>query len=405
MTAGRRRVSTWAVACVLLAVGWASLAIAGDPLAREPHETIRVAVVQREPFVRLAIHGRFRITGAQPQTALHDGPRLATTSVRAADGGILLGDQLLSAQRLRVEPSRDATIDLNGHRLRGMLEILRQPDATLLVVNHVDLEDYLRGVLSKEAPHYWPSEALKALAITARTYALYQRLSKDTVNFDVTSDVLSQIYGGRSAERWRTNRAVRATTGMILVFGDRVFPAFYSSTCGGITEQGSAMGPYDIPPLKGGIACRFCSGSPFYRWRQRVSYADIGWAIKQQRGETIWPVQAVESAAFSPTGRVQQLRIRGARTLLLTGYEFRQLLGFDRIRSTAFTVVPDGDGVILEGRGWGHGVGLCQWGAAELARQGRSAREILELYYPTAKLVKLGEVPIQPIAVQTKGGS
>jgi stage II sporulation protein D len=162
------------------------------------------------------------------------------------------------------------------------------------------------------------------------------------------------------------------------------------------------MGPYDLPPLAGGVLCRFCSESPFFQWQRRFSYADIAWAIKKRRGSSVWPVQQVDVAATTATGRVQQVRVRGARTLLISGHELRQLLGFDQLRSTAFSIAPDGnDGILLDGHGWGHGVGLCQWGSAELARLGLTAREILQFYYPTAKLVRLGEVPLQPI--HTKG--
>jgi stage II sporulation protein D len=168
-------------------------------------------------------------------------------------------------------------------------------------------------------------------------------------------------------------------------------------------------GPYGIPPLHGHIACEFCSGSPFYRWQKRLTYADVAWAVKQQGRGSIWPVDGVEIAEQSPTGRVARVRIRGARQLLLSGSEFRQLFGTSSLRSTAFTLVPDGDGVILQGRGWGHGVGLCQWGAAELARLGLKAHEILAVYYPGTELATVGQairtpgIPRLPTAASEEG--
>ncbi len=367
---------------------------------------IRVAVARNQPQVDLAVHGQFRILALQTADVLREGSHLPRVEVRASPDGILLGEERLASSGLRVEPSRDATISLNGHRLRGALEIVRQKDASptggyhLLVVNHVALEDYLQGVLSKEAPYYWPSEALRAIAIAARTYALFQRLSKTAVEYDVTSDVLSQVYGGKTGEKWRTNRVVKDTAGLILTYQGKVFPAFYHSTCGGMTEDATVMGPFDLAPLKGGRLCDFCRESPFYRWQRTVTAADLAWAVKQQRGSSIWPVTDLEIASHTSTGRIAQVRIRGATTLVLSGYELRQLLGFATIRSTALTIGRESEAFVLRGRGWGHGVGLCQWGTAHLARRGLRAHEILSFYYPQADLVRLGEMPLQAIPVQ-----
>ena len=366
---------------------------------------MRVAVVRNEPHVDLAVHGRFRIVSLGTAQAVREGQRLPKVEVRASQQGIVVDGEVFSREGLRVEPTRDATIDLNGQRLRGVLDILQQKGQTLLVINHVDVEDYLRGVLSKEAPHYWPIEALKALAIAARTYAIFQRLSKASVEYDVTSDVLSQLYGGKTAERGRTSRAVKDTDGLILTYQGQVFPAFYHSTCGGLTEHASVMGPFNLDPLKGSLTCSFCVASPFYRWQRQLTKADVAWAVKRQGRGSVWPIEDMQVVEYSLTGRVAKVRIRGGgRSMVLSGYEFRQLFGFDQIRSTAFAIVREGDGFILQGRGWGHGVGLCQWGTAELARRGLLAREILAYYYPGVELVRLGEKPLQPIIVEMNQG-
>ena len=364
--------------------------------------SIRVAVSQRTPAVDLAVHGRFNIVGLQTAASLREGRRLPTVSIKAVPQGILFGEQLLPLSGLRVEAVRDATIRLNGQRLRGALEILKQPDQTLLVINHVDLEDYLRGVLSKEAPHYWPMEALRALAITARTYALFQRMTKAAnVEYDVTGDVLSQVYGGKTAEREPTSRAVRDTRGLVLTYQGKIFPTFYHSTCGGRTEHGSIMGPFDLEPLQGNIQCAFCAASPCYRWRRRLSYADVSWAVKQQGRGSIWPVEEVAVVERTMTGRVAKVRIRSPKhTLVVSGQDFRQLFGFDQLRSTAFSITPVADGIVLDGQGWGHGVGLCQWGAAELARRELSATEILAYYYPQATVAHLDERLIAPLSLK-----
>ncbi|MDP3767513.1 MAG: SpoIID/LytB domain-containing protein, partial [Dehalococcoidia bacterium] len=328
-------------------------------------ELIRVAVSRDQPEVELEVDGRFLMSGLSSRSPLDQGRRLKPLAVRAVPQGLALGDRMLPLLGVRIEPGQGATVRLNGSSFHGTLEIHRQKDQTLLVINHVPLEAYLRGVLSKEAPDYWPAEALKAIAIAARTYAVYQRFSKAAQAFDVTGDVMSQDYGGKSAEKAATTRAVEGTAGWILLYHDTVFPTFYHSTCGGRTEHARVMGKgYTIEPLQGGIRCSFCTASPFHDWRRRVTRADINWALKKSRHGTVGPVQALRIARRSPSGRVEQISITGTqRTLLLSAYEFRQLLGFERIRSPLFSVVPEGNDFVIDGHGWGHGVGMCQWGA------------------------------------------
>ena len=371
------------------------------PATAQPNpEWIRVAVVREDPKIDLQIHGRFTIVALHTGSPIQQGRRLPPVAVRAVPEGIALGNQILPVFGVRIEPESQATISLNGKRLRGTIEIVRQENLTLLVINHVALEDYLRGVLSKEAPDYWPPEALKAIAIAARTYALYQRFTKERVDYDVTGDVMSQDYGGKTEEKAATTRAVKATAGLIITYQGKLFPTFYHSTCGGMTENGRAMGDFDLEPLRGGVVCSFCLASPFFRWQRRLTKADVGWALRKSRYGSIGAVSDIRVTKRTAAGRAQEITLVGAqRTLKLTGYDLRALLGFERIRSPLFSIVPVGDFFILEGHGWGHGVGMCQWGAAELARRGFSAREILAYYYPQTALVNLRELANQPIEV------
>ncbi len=373
-------------------VAMLSLTALAPPAWAQPPSAvlIRVAVVRSDPEVSLQIYGRFSILALHTRDLLQQGRRLPAVAVRAVQQGIALGGDLLPVVGVRIEPESEATIRLNGKRLRGALEIVRQQDLTLLVVNHISLEDYLRGVISREAPDYWPPEALKAIAIAARTYAAYQRLDKAAVDFDVTGDVMSQDYGGKSGEKAATTRAVKSTAGIILTYQGRLFPTFYHSTCGGRTEHARVMGDFDLEPLQGGVACTFCSASPFYHWQRRVTKADIAWALRKSPFGSIGPVSQCVVAKRTAAGRVAEVAVVGARrTLRLTGYDIRALLGFDRIRSPLFSITEDGDAFVIDGHGWGHGVGLCQWGAAELARRGLAAREILAYYYPKAELASL----------------
>ena len=384
------------------ALVWARLV---SPAAAQPNpEWIRVAVVRSDPEISLQIHGPFTVLGRQSGQPIREGTGLAAVSVRAVPSGIAFGGDIFPVTGIRIASDGDGAISLNGRRLRGTLEILKQKDQTLLVINHIALEDYLQGVLSKEAPGYWPLEALKTIAIAARTYAVYQRFTKEDVGYDVTGDVLSQDYGGRSEEKAATTRAVKASAGIILLSRGRLFPTFYHSTCGGITEHARVMGDFDVEPLRGGIVCSFCAASPFYRWQRRLTKADVGWALSKSPRGSIGQVSSLRVTTRSETGRAQEITIVGSRrTVRMTGFEFRSLFGFDRIRSPLFSVTPAASAFILDGRGWGHGVGMCQWGAAELARRGFSAAEILSYYYPGTELATMRELAGHPVEVINGG--
>ncbi len=395
-----------AVASVMRRVVACLLALAAGPVsvAAQPNpESIRVAVVRDGPEVLVEVHGRWTMSDAQSGQPLQEGRRLRQTAVRAGDGGLRFGDEVLPVAGVRLEPGREASIDVNGSRLRGRLEIVRQDDGRLLVINHVALEDYLRGVLSKEAPDYWPEEALKAIAVAARTYAVYQRFTKEQQAYDVSGDVMSQDYGGHAAEKDATDRAVAATAGWIVLEGSRLFPTFYHSTCGGRTEHGLAMGTFEVRPLRGNIECTFCQASPFFSWQRRLTRADVNWALRQSRFGPVGPVRGMRVVKRTPSGRAEQIAIIGDRTLTLSGYEFRSVFGFETIRSPLLTIVPLADAFVVQGHGWGHGVGLCQWGAAELARRGWTAAQILAYYYPGATLADIARLTTEPIDV-ARGG-
>ena len=383
-----------------LALAVVSLTIAPTVTAQPNPEWIRVAVVRADPRIDLQIHGRFAVFALQTGNLIQQGRRLPPTAIRAIPQGLAFGNDIWPIPGVRIEPESHGAISLNGKRLRGTIEIVRQSDLTLLVVNHVSLEDYLRGVLSKEAPDYWPLEALKAIAIAARTYAVYQRFTKEVVPYDVTGDVMSQDYGGKTAEKSGTTRAVKTTAGWIVMYQGQLFPTFYHSTCGGITEHARVMGKFDIPPLRGGVACTLCLASPFYRWQRRLTKEDVAWALRNSSFGSIGVVSTVSVTKRTTSGRAEEIQIVGAqRTLRLSGYDFRSLFGFDRIRSPLFAVTPIENAFLIDGHGWGHGVGLCQWGAAELARRGFSAAEILAVYYPGIELVPISSLSNQPIVI------
>jgi stage II sporulation protein D len=259
----------------------------------------------------------------------------------------------------------------------------------------VEIEEYLAGVVGREMGLRSPYEALKAQAIAARTYALFERVSGRVRGngepFDLYDDERSQVYGGADAESELSRRLVSETRGLVVTYQGRLVPAFFSSTCGGSTEPAWEVLPPAprLAPLSG-VACGHCSGSPFYSWKASFRKDELCEKLTGKKGRA----GAVQVERAAPGGHA--LRIRFAvegesspRSVEANG-GFRLKLDPRRLRSTRITRIRDlPDAVELSGQGWGHAAGLCQYGAMELARQGRSAFEILAFYYPGSSVERI----------------
>ncbi|MFH1641065.1 MAG: SpoIID/LytB domain-containing protein, partial [Candidatus Omnitrophota bacterium] len=183
---------------------------------------VRVAVVQDASFLSLKINGTYEIIEPNSKEVLYRGKNLRTT-VTAYKNGILLGGRSYRFTKvmIRKEDPSD-TIVINGRTYRGSIQFIKRNNLRLMVVNFIDMEDYIKGILYHEVSHYWPQEALKAQAIVCRTYAYYQMVEKASKDYDVTSDIYSQVYGGRVSERSRTNRAVEESKGYVLTYQGKI---------------------------------------------------------------------------------------------------------------------------------------------------------------------------------------
>lgn len=252
-------------------------------------------------------------------------------------------------------------------------------------IEELRLEDYVAGVVSGEMPASFPPEALRAQAVAARSYALTRKLDAQTAGrrYDIGTGVLAQVYvhGGANAA---ARAAAAATAGEVLVLGMEPVEAYFHAVCGGETEAGLPALGRDLPYLAP-VACRGCDGAPRARWSARLAAADLGKAAGLGGAAT-----AARVTSRTATGRAERVEIaRGERRVTLAAADLRQRLGYDRLPSLAFEVGREGEDFVLAGRGRGHGAGLCQWGAAGLARQGKGYREILAHYYPGADVVRM----------------
>lgn len=344
---------------------------------------VRVAVFQKERTLRVKVDGPYEITDGAGRILL-SGTRLKTT-VTTHKNRILLAGNSFDTPKIIIKGSDSGIITVNDRMFRGEIQFIRDKDVNLAVINRIALEPYVKGILYHEASHYWPMEALKAQAIVSRTYALYQMEEKKARDYDVTSDIYSQVYGGKTSERYRTNRAVEETKGKILIYQGKVFPAYFSATCAGHTEASSALWKIDILPLKG-VVCGFCKDSPHFNWHYVLTLDEIQERLAQGGIET-GRIKDLAISGRNDSGRVKDLKIITAdKEMTVAVKDFRNIIGVNIIRSTRFTVSVIGQDAVFEGAGWGHGVGLCQWGAYFMAKQGRTHDEILTYYYPGSQI-------------------
>jgi stage II sporulation protein D len=275
---------------------------------------------------------------------------------------------------------------VDGHELPGTLDVFAQADGALVAVNEVDLEDYVAAVVASEVPASWPLDALRAQAVAARTFAVAQKIAQGPgARAHLGASVLDQVYKATAHPAPSAARAARDTAGEVLTFGAAPIAAYFSASCGGASE--SAEAAFHLPAG----TTPYLHGSEHdadeHEWKVKVPVEELDRALRKRVGSGVHGVTVVSR---TKSGRANLLSIAtrsGARPL--PAVELRQLLGYQRLPSLLFEVEMDHDAAIFRGRGSGHGVGLCQWGARGRALGGEGYREILAHYYPGAEIRRM----------------
>ncbi len=268
---------------------------------------------------------------------------------------------------------------INDCLYKGSIEV-RKDENGLHFINELPFDKYLEGVIAAETGDNWALEALKAQAVISRTYAIYQKNLNKGKAYHLTSSVLHQVYKGEDSDEI-ISRAVKETRGELLTYKGKPIEAFYHATCKGNTELPEAVWGKSYPYLKSVP----CGGehSPYEHWQRRFSLTEVEQALGLNK------IQDISIISLTPTGRVEHLKVVAQdHTIEIKATDLRRLLGYRELPSTLFTLTVEGSDVIFEGGGYGHGVGLSQWGAQEMALEGKNYREILEHYYPGTTLEK-----------------
>ena len=324
------------------------------------------------PILRIKVRGRALILNGKPVVS-------DQLTLRAGNHDLKLW---LNGNGRRT--ALHASDDKGGLQISGVIQLVRRGKG-LLLVNHVDLEEYVKGVVPAEVNSAWHPEMLKVQAIAARTYALYQHMLSATRDYDVVASTQDQVYRGRHGIDERVIQAVESTRGLVVTHQGAPIYAAFSSTAAGITEDAMNVWSKDLPYLKG-VECPFDLESPFYQWKASVKLETLEKNLRQQ-GFAVGTISAITPLVYSRAGRVATIRIvHSGGELTLRGEDLRKTVGYTVVPSTQFTIESVGQDVVFSGYGAGHAVGLCQWGAKELAELGYSFSSILRYYYPGTEL-------------------
>ena len=319
-----------------------------------------------------------------------------------------IGEQeFYGEQFFLVSAESEEIININGKRYRGRIQV-SSTNSSISLVNILNLNDYVKGVLAKEMPlgkNVENFEALKALAVCIRTYAL-QKMNDKKLYFDIYADTRDQVYGGVDVESQVSNKAADETNNLLLKYNGIPATIYYHSTCGGITEAAVNVFtnkeiPYLISIEDGDVPN--CKISPRFMWEEKYSKELI---VERLKKYSLLDNQYYKLKNFSilsrfESGRVDELEIiltdeRDAeKSILIRGNEIRSIIrtadGKNILWSTMFDVSMNSNAITLSGKGFGHGVGLCQWGAIALSNKGWSYEEILNLYYPGTIAEKIND--------------
>ena len=330
-------------------------------------------------------------------------------NIQLINGQIVAAGQTFTNNQIIISPEDPHIFNLNGNDYRGKLKLIINPDSKSFdAINLVPPEPYLAGVIAAEMPDYWEPEALKAQAIAARTYCFYikERFGNNRT-WDVSKTASSQVYLGLGAESTTVWNAVNQTTGMVLVCKqttgeEDIFPAYFSSTCGGHTESSENVFGDFFEPLVG-VPCPYCKDvakPKFFFWPVvQFTMEDVSNRLLEKypnlnRLGKITDIVAANQSNYQEFTRLTKILLTGStgETATLSCEDFRLTIDptGSKIRSANFKIERWDDSLaFVSGRGWGHGVGMCQCGAEGMARKGKNAEQILSYYYPGSKISKI----------------
>lgn len=363
---------------------------AGEGLEKDPSNIIKVIIAANIQDIRLKSDSPFTV---QDSRGKNPGKEYREAHIKAVNGSLMINDTNMMLNEIFIQTSGSIRLlSVNGKPYRGLFKIQIGSKNGLNVINILDIESYLYGVIPKEMSPQWPLEALKAQSVAARSFALYQKAKNKNKEYDVAASTGSQVYSGYSVESATTNHAVDETKGVIMLYQGQPALAYFHANSGGMTEDARNVWTTEIPYLKS-VQDDPSMKAPNVSWSASLELNTIRQSLNQN-GIKISSVTRVRPIKHSPTGRVTKIGISSAEgEIVLDGNDFRLKVDPSVIKSTLFTMAPmdekdenENSIIRFEGKGFGHGVGMSQWGALVMARDGYSYRDILVHYYPGVEI-------------------
>ena len=409
---------------------------------------IKVGLWSNQTSIVLSAAEGFSLADADSKETIGSFQAKEKVTVTFAASGIAINGQPAAARELvAVLPAKaTAAIEVNRRQYRGAVSIRRTVGKNgLTVVNTLPLEEYVYGIIAREISPAWPAEAVKAQAVAARTYALYSLGKHRGDGYDVCATTDCQVYGGKTAEDTRAIKAVDDTRGVIVTYKGKPVPAYFHGSGGGFTENSENVWGGHHPALRG--VPDFDQKSPHYSWEKQMTQKEVEAAL-ESAGIKIGSLRTIELSPLTKppvtsfdrgtSGRIKELRLVGSTgSVVVSGTKLRTILGLNSTlfdikvtlpaeKSVQFEITDSYGGrdtktvpinvkplpgkadkpnirsvtgranetIVFTGFGWGHGIGLSQWGAkamAEKAPAGDTAyfREILKHYYTGVEISKL----------------
>jgi stage II sporulation protein D len=278
-------------------------------------------------------------------------------------------------------------VQLNKSKYSGKLILVPKDNDRFSILEEIGIEEYLPGVIEGEMPIMWNDDALQAQVIAIRTYAIYKRKIKSNALYHINK--LDLAYKGSYMNQTKTKEIVDKTRGTVMVYDWKLFPGYFHSTCGGHTEDiNLVFNLKSIPPLSG-VECGYCNNSKYYHWKKKLGRNEIQNKLNATKSK-VKRIRNITTEQIGPGGHCSTIKIDHAGgTKRVNANDFRLIIGPNNLRSTSFSIKSSGSSFIFEGSGWGHGVGLCQYGTQNMAKSGFRWYDILRHYYPEIDLVKI----------------
>jgi stage II sporulation protein D len=420
--------------------------------AYSPENNIRVGIWSNQRNILVSGDVDYEIVNTDTgkslgQLSANEKATIAFNGTKFAVNGKMIDADKLSI--LKLKNNNEYSIEVNNKKYRGDIDIhITNGKTGMTVVNTLPLEEYLYGIIAKEISPNWPFEAVKAQAVAARTYALYNRNKYQNDGYDVCATTDCQVYGGRESEVPRAIKAVDATTGQVILYQGKPIPAYFHSSSGGYTENSENVWGTYLPYLRGVVD--YDQNSPQYNWEKQLKPSEFE-EVLSKAGYNLGTIKAIGISPLGSqpmstidrgvSGRVKIIRIIGSNgSIQLTGEKLRKILS---LRSSLFDIhvmlpvqksiefeITDSVGnqgnkkveinlpstnekgfvtdkedirrisgrpneiIVISGLGWGHGIGLSQWGAKAMAEKGPQDdptyfKEILKHYYQGVEIKKL----------------